>query len=68
MSTWVLILTLAAGDYRHGPAIHSVPGFGNQAECVAAAAAWTKQMLPHVNSLSPKPLALCVEQRKERPQ
>lgn len=42
---WILILTMTmtSQGYRAGAAISSVPGFTNEAACMAAAAAWLAQ-------------------------
>jgi len=59
MSTWILILTLVS-DSRSA-AIHSVPGWADQAACMAAAKAWAKQV---ANNKYTDVHTLCVEQRK----
>jgi hypothetical protein len=42
--TWVLIIGLTAGSGIHGVALHSVPGFVNEQQCMAAADAVRRSM------------------------
>jgi hypothetical protein len=42
LTTWTLILTIVAHDYRGGSAVTSVPGLASQEVCEATAKAWTK--------------------------
>lgn len=62
--TWILILTLGMGNYRSGFALHSVPGFKSQADCMSAAAAWLKQNTAAKEDGTDywRPRALCVQQ------
>lgn len=62
MSTWILILTIAASDSRVISAISTVPGFQSENNCLVAGNAWIQQTRPKLTVFATS-LALCVEQR-----
>ena len=54
MSTWILVLAFS------GKAIHSVPGWKTQNDCMVAAAAW----IENSGGASYGAKAICLEQKK----
>ncbi len=69
LTTWILILTLAAAHSNGGSAMVTVPGFVDKPGCQAAGEAWLKSQ---PSSKTPEPFSrpnqqatfVCVEQKR----